>query len=84
MTDKIMKFGASWCAPCKSLSKTLENMDISVPIENIDIDESSDVAVKYVIRNIPTMIYFADGVERSRLTGSPGADAIKKWIVEVS
>ena len=36
---KLLKFHATWCQPCKMLSKVMEGVDLGVPVENIDIDE---------------------------------------------
>jgi len=53
---KLLKFEASWCGPCKQLSKVLEGMELPWPVCPIDIDESRDIAVEYGIRGVPTMI----------------------------
>lgn len=78
--DKILKFSASWCGPCKSLSTILENVELSVDIENVDIDEDTVLSSKYRIRSVPTMIYVRDDVEIGRITGAQTIEYINKWI----
>jgi len=53
---KILRFTASWCGPCKSLAMNLEQANLQMPIEVIDIDVQSDVAVEYGIRGVPTLV----------------------------
>ncbi len=43
---KVLKFSASWCGPCKMLSKTIEGIETDVVIEEVDIDEQSELAVE--------------------------------------
>lgn len=83
MTDKILKFSATWCGPCGALAKTLTSLDVGVPIENIDVDEQTELAVQYHVRSVPTLVYIRNGVEVGRRVGgmnTPGA--ITQWVNE--
>jgi thioredoxin 1 len=80
MTDKILKFSAGWCQPCKVLSKTLHEQDLGVPLEEVDIDEKSDLAVQYGIRSVPTLVYVRGGTEAARLGGAQTLPKVKEWI----
>lgn len=53
---KLLKFEASWCQPCKSLSQTLSTMTLPFPVCPIDIDNDRESAVFYGIRGVPHMI----------------------------
>jgi len=53
---KLIKFYADWCGPCKSLSKVMENMELGIPVENIDIDKDIDAAMKYGVRGVPMIV----------------------------
>ena len=67
---KVMKFYATWCGPCKAMSKLLEGMDNLPVIEEIDIDSNMELAAKFNIRSVPTLIVTADdGTEVKRYTG---------------
>lgn len=69
---KALKFEASWCAPCKMLSKTIEDAKdkLTVDIECIDIDENAALAKQYGIRGVPTIVIVDDeGKEIKRQSG---------------
>jgi thioredoxin 1 len=76
---KILRFTASWCGPCKSLAKNLEEANLSLPIEVVDIDIQSDVAVEYGIRGVPTLVLTDGTVEIKRLVGSKTVTELKEW-----
>lgn len=68
---KLLKFGANWCAPCRSLVPILEELKDKVTIEDIDVDEVDPVVLtNYKIRNIPVLIITKDNVEVWRHVGS--------------
>ena len=68
---KFLKFGASYCAPCRSLTPILEELKDKVTIEDIDVDEVDPVVLtNYKIRNIPVLIITKDNVEVWRHVGS--------------
>ena len=83
MSDKILKFSATWCGPCKSLSMTLHGEDLGVPLEEVDIDQSADLSAKYGIRSVPTLVYVRGETEVSRLGGAQTLAKVKDWIASV-
>ena len=83
MSDKILKFQATWCQPCKMLSKVIEGEDLGIPIEEVDIDEKREVAQSFGIRGVPTMIYTRGGSEVSRVSGMMTLGDVQKWISSV-
>lgn len=74
---KIYRFTASWCQPCKALAKNLEAANLSNPIEIIDIDENSDMAIQYNIRSVPTLML--EGNTENRLVGVHTPEKIREW-----
>ena len=69
---KLLKFHATWCQPCKMLSRVIEDAGdkITMPMEEIDIDQNQDLAVKYGIRGVPTLVIVdEEGKEVSRKSG---------------
>ena len=63
---EAIKFSATWCGPCRVVSKQLEGLDFT----NIDIDEDQDgLAKKANVRSVPTIIFMKDGVEVQRHSG---------------
>ena len=69
---EVKKFYAEWCGPCKALTPILENIKpkfSNVKFENIDVDAQFEIASKYAIRSVPTIIIEKDGKEVERFAG---------------
>lgn len=77
---KVLKFQATWCGPCKAMSKTLENVQTDVLIEEVDIDEKSELTTQYGIRGVPTLVMLQDGIEVKRLVGAKNKEELENWI----
>lgn len=77
---KILKFSATWCQPCKALTKTLESLDIKVPIEHVDIDAQRDLVTKYGVRSVPTMIMVERGQEVRRVLGNQTKESVIEFL----
>ena len=80
---KLLKFYATWCAPCKGLSQVIETAKdkINIPIEEIDVDQNMDMARKYNIRGVPVMIVTDDsGREIRRKVGTVDESTLLNFI----
>ena len=66
---KYLYFSAGWCAPCKTLAPIMNEVSSEVPVNKIDIDSQSELAIKYNVRNIPTVILVNGDVEIKRFVG---------------
>jgi len=79
---KILKFSASWCGPCKMLSMTIAGIkdEIPYPIEEIDIDDNTEMAQSFGIRGVPTMIIVDGDTEVRRRSGVMTASELKTFI----
>jgi thioredoxin 1 len=53
---KYLYFSAPWCGPCKAFSPIMEQVSLEVGVEKINVDEQGDLAMKYGVRNVPTVI----------------------------
>lgn len=76
----IVEFGAAWCAPCKRLEPILETLAQEwagkISVLHVDVEESPDIAMRYYVMNLPTMILFAGGKELERLVGLQSRERI--------
>ena len=77
---KILRFTASWCQPCKGLAMNLMSADLDIPIEVIDIDAYSEVAVEYGIRSVPTLVMLDENIEVKRSSGVMTVQQLKDWV----
>jgi thioredoxin 1 len=64
------------------MAKLLDDIDINLPIEVIDIDEQSELAVEYGIRSVPTLVMVEEHVEVRRMVGLVTKDKLENWIKE--
>lgn len=73
---KYLKFTGSWCQPCRQLAPIMEQVkQHSIKVEEIDVDDQSDLAEQYNIRSVPTVVLTDDkGIEINRLVGVKYAD----------
>lgn len=69
--DAVVDFFATWCGPCKMFGPIFENASSKSDINfvKLDVDNYSDVARKYGVMSIPTIIRFKNGKEVKRFTG---------------
>ena len=69
---KTMKyFSATWCGPCKVFKPVMNEIaGEGYHVEFIDIDNLSDLASKYNVRSVPTVVIEEGGVEVDRIVGS--------------
>ena len=61
----IVDFWAEWCGPCKMLTPILEElsneMKNEINVVKVNLDENQDLAMKYSIRSIPSLLLFKEG-----------------------
>lgn len=65
----IADFFAVWCGPCQMLTPVLEKVAEKVDVAKIDIDESEELAIKYGIEVVPTLIFFKNGEIKKEVAG---------------
>lgn len=79
----LVDFWASWCGPCQMLLPVVEGLAEEVTdakICKINVDEQQELAAKYKVMTIPTLIVVKDGKEVSRSVGVKPKDEILKMI----
>ena len=65
----VADFWATWCKPCELMKTLAEDMKDDIEVVTIDVEALKDVALKYEIQGIPTLICFKNGKEKDRIAG---------------
>ena len=83
-TPVVVDFWAEWCGPCKMIAPSLEEiadeMDGQVKIAKVNMDENPDLAAKYGIRSIPTLLMFKGGEPVAIQVGAAPKNKLSDWI----
>ena len=81
----LVDFWAEWCGPCKMIAPILEEIAAehdNIRIAKVNVDESPDLAMRYQVMSIPTLIMFRDGEPAKRLVGAKPKNALLAEIGE--
>lgn len=84
----LVDFWAPWCGPCKQLSPILDELSKELAnkatIAKVNVDDCPDIAAKYNVRGIPTLILFKDGKVVDTKVGSLSKTALTSWVDSIA
>ena len=80
----IVDFWATWCGPCRMLSPILdeveEEMSDRISVVKVNVDDADEIAAKYRIMSIPTLLFFKNGVIVDKTVGAMPKPALVEKI----
>lgn len=79
----VVDFYADWCGPCKLIGPALEEVT-GAKICKLDIDKEGDLAAKYSVSAVPTLLFFKDGLPVDRMVGIQSAAVLQAKVDELS
>ena len=78
----LVDFWAEWCGPCKMLAPVLDELAAEygekIKIAKVDVDQQANLAARYGIRSIPTIILFKGGEIVEQMIGMQAKEALKE------
>ena len=82
----LVDFWAEWCGPCKMIAPILEEIAGEqagkVRIAKVNVDDSPDLARRFDVMSIPTLIVFKDGTPQKRMIGAKGKGQLLEELSE--
>lgn len=76
----LVDFWAEWCGPCKMIDPVIKEIAAEqagkLTVGKLNVDDHGDIALRYNVMSIPTMIVFQNGAEVKRLVGAKGKSAL--------
>jgi thioredoxin 1 len=80
----LVDFWAEWCGPCRMVGPAVEQlshtMNGKIKVTKLNVDENQEIAMRYGIRSIPSLLLFRGGKEIARTVGAAPKDAYQKFI----
>ena len=82
----LVDFWAEWCGPCKLIAPVLEEMAAELgdqlTITKLNVDENPEIAMRYSVMSIPTLLLFDGGDVKKKIVGAKGKGALMQELDE--
>ncbi len=82
----VVDFWAPWCVPCRLVAPIVEELSQTyagrLKVAKLNVDENPEVAMKYKVMSIPTLLFFRNGQEEDRITGAAPRHIIEQKVKE--
>jgi thioredoxin 1 len=80
----FVDFWAEWCGPCRMVGPAVEQlpkiMNGKIKVAKLNVDENREIAMKYGIQSIPSLLLFKEGKEIARTVGAAPKEAYQRFI----
>ena len=87
-TPVLVGFSAVWCAPCRALEPTIKELaaesEGAYKVGKVDIDQSAEIAKKYAIRSVPSVLVFWQGKVVETMIGIQSKDRYREVVLAAS
>lgn len=82
----LVDFWADWCGPCKTFAPVLEEFagghEGDMKVGKVNVDEEQELAMRFRVMGIPTLILFKGGVKAANITGVLSKSELESWVKE--
>jgi thioredoxin 1 len=82
----FVDFWAEWCGPCRTVGPAIEQlsqtMEGRIKVAKLNVDENQEIAMRYGVKSIPSLILFRSGKEIARTIGAAPKEKYQKFIEE--
>ena len=84
----LVDFSAEWCGPCKKLHPIIEELAVEygarLKVGTVDVGEETDIASRYGVMSVPTLLFFKSGEVREKIIGLTSKEKLKATIDRIS